>query len=125
MGRGPWDADLDRIEKEYLEEGGEFLVGNLNGKIVAMGALKRTDSERVEIKRMRVHPDFHRLGFGQLILSALENRAKELGYKQLHLDTTTQQVAAQGLYENNGYSRSGNKIIGEFSVIVYEKDMHV
>ena len=124
MGRGPWDADLDRIEKEYLEDGGEFLVGNLNGKIVAMGALKKTDSDRVEIKRMRVHPDFHRLGFGQLILNALENRAMELGYKQLHLDTTVQQVAAQGLYEKNGYSRSGSKRIGAFSVIVYEKDMN-
>jgi ribosomal protein S18 acetylase RimI-like enzyme len=124
MGRGPWDADLDRIEKEYLENGGEFLIGNLNEKIVAMGALKKTDLNRVEIKRMRVHPDFHRLGFGQLILSALENRAKELGYTQLHLDTTVQQVAAQGLYEKNGYLRSGSKQIGKFSVIVYEKDMN-
>jgi len=124
MGRGPWDADLDRIEKEYLEDGGEFLVGHLDGKIIAMGALKRTDSKWVEIKRMRVHPDFHRRGFGQMILRALEDRAEELGYSHLHLDTTVQQIAAQGLYDENGYKRTGRKNIGGFSVIVYEKEIN-
>ncbi len=54
-----------------------------------MGALRRTTNEWAEIKRMRVHPDFQRRGFGQMILEALEARAVALGYAALHLDTTT------------------------------------
>jgi N-acetylglutamate synthase-like GNAT family acetyltransferase len=59
----------------YLKNQGEFLVGVCEGRIVAMGALRRTTNERAEIKRMRVHPDFQRCGFGQMILEALETDA--------------------------------------------------
>jgi hypothetical protein len=46
LGCGPWDADLDEIENVYLDQDGEFLVGVLDGEIVAMGALKRISQER-------------------------------------------------------------------------------
>ena len=35
LGSGPWDDDLDDIENVYLDSGGEFLVGILDGKIVS------------------------------------------------------------------------------------------
>ncbi len=96
-GNGPWDDDLHHIEQVYLNNRGEFLVGVLDDRIIAMGALRKTKGERAEIKRMRAHPDFQGRGFGQLILNALEARAFELGYTTLHLDTSTVQVAAQNL----------------------------
>src|SRR5262245_27405544 len=97
------DADLDHIEEVYIQDGGEFLVGEYDGRLIAMGALRRTTKSRAEIKRMRVHPDFQRRGFGQEMLNALEERARRKGYRELHLDTTVQQIAAQRLYEKNGY----------------------
>src|SRR5438034_4435986 len=102
-GHGPWDDDLHHIEQVYLNNRGEFLIGVLDSRIIAMGALRKTTEERAEIKRMRVHPDFQGRGFGQLILNALETRALELGYITLHLDTSTVQVVAQHLYRKNGY----------------------
>lgn len=68
-----------------------------------MGAVRRTSADKAEIKRLRVHPDMQRRGFGQQILSELEIRAAGLGYRVLHLDTTTNQVAAQALFAKNGY----------------------
>src|SRR4051794_8102088 len=56
-GRGPWDAGLDDIARVYLNNGGEFLVGEVPGRLVAMGALRRTAADKAEVKRMRVHPD--------------------------------------------------------------------
>ena len=32
LGSGPWDDDLDEIESVYLDQGGEFLVGVLDGR---------------------------------------------------------------------------------------------
>lgn len=118
-----WDEDLHRIEPIYLSNRGEFLVGAWGDRIVAMGALKRASPVRAEIKRMRVHPDFQRRGFGRAILLRLESRALELGYTSVFLETTTLQKAAQGLYLKHGYQEIGRKKVGPFDVIVYEKGL--
>ena len=122
-GHGPFDDDLHHIDDVYLSGGGEFLVGELDGRIVAMGALKRLSEHRAEITRMRVHPDFWRRGFGQQILTRLEARAREFGYTRLCLDTTTGQTAAQKLYERNGYVATGGGEMYGFEVIGFEKTL--
>ena len=123
LGRGPWDDDVYAIEEMYLNNQGEFLIGEWNGTFVAMGALRRTSPERAEIKRMRVHPDYQGRGIGQIILSELEASARTLGYKTLHLDTSVVQLAAQRLYEKNGYHEVGRDIYGGLEVILYEKSL--
>ena len=123
LGRGPWDDDIYAIEETYLNNQGEFLIGEWDGVFVAMGALRRTSPERAEIKRMRVHPDYQGRGIGQIILDALEARARILGYNTLHLDTSVVQFAAQRLYEKNGYREVGREIYGGLEVILYEKTL--
>ena len=123
LGRGPWDDDVYAIEEAYLNNQGEFLIGEWDGNVVAMGALRRTSSERAEIKRMRVHPDYQGRGFGQLILNELIARAYTLGYKTLHLDTSILQVPAQKLYEKNGFRRVGGDTYQNLEVILYEKQL--
>ena len=121
LGSGPWDDDLDEIESVYLDSGGEFLVGVLDGNIVAMGALMRISPQKAELKRMRVRPGLQRRGYGQTMLDVLHRRAAELGYSTLRLDTTVQQRAAQSLYLKNGYRESGRGVIGGFDCIYYER----
>jgi ribosomal protein S18 acetylase RimI-like enzyme len=121
---GPWnDDDLNDIEKEYINSNGDFLVGVVDKKIVVMGALKKKIDLAGEIKRMRVHPDYQRKGLGQMMLDKLEERARQLGYKELVLDTTTKQVAAQKLYEKNGYHRTGQTSYGGLDILFYEKKL--
>src|SRR6266508_1542098 len=102
LGNGPWDDDLHKIPEVYFR-GGDFLVGEYEGRILAMGAIRRKTDECAEVKRMRVHPEFQRRGLGQQIVNALERRANTLGYSVLCLDTTVQQVAAQNFYLKNGF----------------------
>jgi ribosomal protein S18 acetylase RimI-like enzyme len=123
LGRGPWDDDLYAIEEHYLNNHGEFLIGEYEGQLVAMGALRRTSPTRAEIKRMRVHPDYQGRGFGQLILTELEARARALGYTTLHLDTSTMQIAAQKLYEKNGFREVGRQKLHQLLDILYEKEL--
>lgn len=119
------DPDLERdlldIEASYLRDGGEFLIGTLDGTVVAMGALRRTSPERAEIKRMRVESAHQRSGFGQEILDALERRARELGYTHLHLDTAAHLKPARRLYEKNGYLEAQRGKIGPLDCVFYEK----
>ena len=122
LGRGLWDEDLDEIEGFYLKSGGEFLVGVLDGEVVAMGALRRISRETAEIKRMRVKPGLQGRGYGQTLLDALHRCAAELGYSTLRLDTTMQQRAARRLYIKNGYREVRRGSIGPFECVFYERD---
>ncbi len=122
-GNGPWDNDLHDIANAYLAAGGEFLVGLLDGRLVAMGALRRTAPDRAEIKRMRVHPAFQRRGLGRRLLHRLQERALELGYRTLVLDTTVRQLAAQALYRDEGYSETGRGRAGAFELVFFEKQI--
>ncbi len=123
LGRGPWDDDVYAIEEVYLTNHGEFLIGEWDGVFVAMGALRRTSPERAEIKRMRVYPAYQGRGFGQLMLSELETRARAMGYKTLHLDTSVLQIPAQKLYAKNGYHEVGRDRYQNIEVILYEKSL--
>jgi ribosomal protein S18 acetylase RimI-like enzyme len=122
-GNGPWDADLRAIESSYLDEGGEFLVGTIGRRVVAMGALRRVSVERAAITRTRVHPAFQRRGFARRILHELERTATRLGYSGLMLDTTVEQTAAQALYRAAGYRETGRGTLGRFEVIYFAKSL--
>lgn len=116
-----WGQDLNNIEKIYLK-GGVFLVGEYQGELVAMGAFKRINEKTAEIKRMRVNPSYQGKGFGQAILTELEERAKKMGYKKMILDTSKKWLKARKLYEKNGYKKVGQKFISKrYHAIYYEK----
>jgi ribosomal protein S18 acetylase RimI-like enzyme len=121
---GKWNDDLDDIPIHYLNNGGEFLVGILDGKIVCMGAFRRKSDTLAEIKRMRVLPECQRRGFGQIILNQLETKAIQLGYTELCLDTTTLQIAAQKFYGKNGFIEVRRGLMPPFEVIYYHKSLN-
>lgn len=123
LGRGPWDDDLYAIKDHYLDGQGEFLLGEIEGRIVAMGAFRRTSPERAEIMRMRVHPDYQGQGFGHRILDELETRARASGYSALHLHTSTVQVPAQQLYKKHGFREVGREMYHGLQIILYEKSL--
>lgn len=122
-GRGPWEDDLRDIRSAYLDPGGEFLVGIIDGTFVAMGGLLRHSPQEAEIKRMRVHPDFQRRGFGRRVLETLEERARALGCRVVRLDTTEQQTAARQLYRGAGYRETGRRRTARFVFIDFSKTL--
>lgn len=121
---GPWEKDLNDIENVYLKDGA-FLVGELDGKVIAMGAFRKKNEDTAEMKRMRVNPEFQGKGFGKMILDELEKRARGMGYKRMILDTSQKWTRARNFYKKNGYEEFDRKqmiVRGEkFSAIYYEK----
>ena len=120
-GDGPWDDDLRDIESFYLRAGGEFLIGELRSRIVAMGALARISAQTAEVRRMRVAPTYQRRGHGQRILDALHAAAAAMGFARLVLDTTVGQHAAQSLYRANDYREVSRAQKGPFLVLRFER----
>ncbi|GAA2146318.1 GNAT family N-acetyltransferase [Actinomadura napierensis] len=135
-----YDHDFFRMEDIYLRNDGEFLVGEVDGRIVAMGGLRRADLvpggsarafggyapgapvlDAVEMVRLRVRPSVQRRGYGTAVVSALEERAVEYGYRILRGDTTELQAPALALYRKFGWRETRREVIGGIVNIYIEK----
>ncbi len=57
---------------------------------------------------MYVAPAARGRGVARILLGALEDRARALGYATVSLDTGPKQPAAQHLYESTGYATIPN-----------------
>jgi GNAT superfamily N-acetyltransferase len=84
---------------------GVFFVVSQDGRDVGGGGIRRLDGGIGEVKRMYVVPDARRQGISRLLLKALVERATELGYGELWLETGTAQPEAMALYESAGFER--------------------
>ncbi|PSQ19625.1 N-acetyltransferase [Halobacteriales archaeon QS_8_69_26] len=143
----PGTDDLRRVREAYVETGGDFVVGVLEGEgdpaetdgdplqvgdgtLVAMGgflpceeghAEERSVEGAAELHRMRVAPDHQRKGYGRRILAALERRAREAGYELLLATTASRQRSAVRFYPDEGYVETGRSTHGEYELIHFEK----
>ena len=107
------DFDLDNIDKYYLQSGGVFYVGLVDGAIIGTSAVRRVDEERCEIKRIYVRKEFRGKGFGKdLFLKALG--FAEENYSMVTLKTDAKLTDAIGLYLKNGFS-----VVKEEDGVVY------
>ena len=106
-GSGGLDIDSPDMPKagpaELGPPHGAFLVGYRGELAVCGGGLKRLPDGACEIKRMYVLPEARGQGLARMLLHALENAARGLGYSVARLDTGPRQAHAQRLYENEGY----------------------
>lgn len=74
-------------------------------RVVAVGALKMLSDEAAEVKSMRTHPDFVRMGAAASILETIISAAKERGVCRLSLETGSGAAfdAALSLYRRRGF----------------------
>src|SRR4051812_32258642 len=70
---------------DFAPPAGAFLVGFAGEEAVCGGGLKRIAPDAVEIKRMYVVPAARRQGVARRLLSALEDAARERGYRFVRL----------------------------------------
>lgn len=75
-----------------------------NNEPAGSGALREFGAGIMEVKRMYVPPAHRGKGIASAVLKALENWAKELGYRKCILETGKNQPEAITMYKNRGYS---------------------
>jgi putative acetyltransferase len=81
----------------------EVVVTYVSGIAAGCGAIKKFDDSAVEVKRMFVLKENRGTGVAQRLLVALENWAKELGYRKCVLETGIRQIEAVKFYKKSGY----------------------
>jgi ribosomal protein S18 acetylase RimI-like enzyme len=79
-----------------------FLVGETGGQIVAT-VMGTYDGHRGRIKRLAIHHDHRRQGFGQQITDELERRFTKRGIARIRLEVWASNTGAQTFWEEAGY----------------------
>jgi GNAT superfamily N-acetyltransferase len=99
-----WQVELDGLPGAYAAtEGGALLLATLGGSAVGCVALRQFDDESCEMKRMYVDDTGRGHGVGRALGEAIVERAHDLGYSAMLLDTSIEQHEAIGLYRSLGF----------------------
>ena len=115
------EADLMAIEQVYLGGGGEFLLGFLNERLVAMGGFKRLTDSSAELRRMRIERELQGRGYGAQLLRELERLAFQSGIRTLCLDTARRRPLTLEFYRKHGYQETGRGFYGAVETVQFSK----
>lgn len=98
-----FEKELTEIDKQYNLPGGALLLAIVNGQAVGCAGIRRLAPDACELKRMFVKPASRKLGLGVALLQGALEKAKNLGYKLIRLDTLPEMERAQNLYRQFGF----------------------
>jgi ribosomal protein S18 acetylase RimI-like enzyme len=104
IGDGFWVNDF---EGELAALPGWFrallVARNDAGELIGSAAIKHLPDGAAELKRLYVRPSARGSGLGKRLAEAALDRARELGYTVIRLDTLPRMEAARGIYASLGF----------------------
>ncbi len=95
---------LTRKQLDEMATSMEFFVYREGGQIIAVGSFSSIDEEIAWIPLMQIHSAYQRRGIGSALMIFLEQKAKDLNYSKIHLETDSEAVWALNFYRKHGYS---------------------
>lgn len=104
------DKDIADIETHYIERGGIFeIIENEAGELLGTVGLYPMNAEIVELRKMYFSPKLRGQGFGKKTLQRMIEKARELGYRKIYLETAVILKEAVHLYEKFGFQPTDEK----------------
>ncbi len=100
----PWSREM--IEAAAMQSGAVCLGAAVDG-IFAGHVTMLCVLDEGQICNLAVAPAFRRIGVGSALLDALKTEAARRGLSVLMLEVRASNIAAQTLYEKNGFERVG------------------
>jgi dimethylargininase len=101
---GGTDADLADVEASYLRTGGSFdVLTDPAGEVVGTVGVFPLGDGRCELRKMYLASGCRGRGLGRLLLRHALDRARELGFRRVELETVGVLRVAIRLYESFGF----------------------
>jgi len=110
-----WIKDLHMVEASdqkmleqpeiYIANGNSVFSVHIDEEVAGVCALKQDKDGAWELTKMAVDPAFQRRGIAQVLMTTIENYARdEMGLSYIYLLSNTKNAAALRLYERNGWT---------------------
>lgn len=95
--------ELKMIDMQYNKPSGALLLAYNGRNAIGCVAIRESDKDTAELKRMFVLPEFRKQKIGKTLLEMIVDHAKKLHYVKIRLDTLPDMLAAQELYKSHGF----------------------
>ena len=99
------DADLFNLDEYYFSRGGDFWVLFDQSAIIGTTGLHPISQADVELRKMYLATPARGRGLGRNLLQTSLERARELGFSRVTLETASVLKEASRLYESFGFVR--------------------
>ena len=97
-------AQLEDPQTHILGKGGAILIAEYDGEAVGTVGLVPGHGEGVlELIKMSARTDLQGKGIGRALMDAAVAKSREMGAKQIWLETNTKLEAALALYRKSGF----------------------
>ena len=101
-----FEQELMNIAVIYMPPGGALLLAKQDGIPAGCVGLRKIDGRRCEMKRLYVRPKFRGKGFGKALCRKIILKGRQIGYREMLLDTLSTMVDAQALYRAHGFRQT-------------------
>lgn len=119
-----FEAELDALPGPYAAPEGAILLAEADGETIGCVAVKPLDDDICEMKRLYVRPASRSKGVGRTLAEAIVERARELGYQRMRLDTVASMHAARAVYRSLGFRETEPYYDNPLPDVVYmERDL--
>lgn len=119
-----FQEELDHLPGKYAFPFGTILFAKEGENVVGVVALKKLEDGICEMKRLFVLPEYQGYGIGRLLTQALIEKAKDLDYKIMKLDTLGRLESAVSLYRNLGFEETiPYNVNPEDDILYFEKQL--
>lgn len=98
-------AELANLPGCYAPPRGAILIAEVNGCSVGCVCLRPHEEKEAELKRLFVQQNSWGQGIGRALFDAVMQRAAEMGYDSIVLDTLPTMAAARTLYLGYGFKQ--------------------
>ena len=96
-------ADVENLEEHYLCKNGEFIIFSRKQQRIGFFALRPSDNNLIELKRLYLIANERGKGLGKYLLNMAIRLGMESGHAQLFLETTSKFTEAVALYRKFGF----------------------
>jgi len=93
-----FSQELATLPGQYAPPDGCILLAEESGRFVGCAALRPLEGKICEMKRLYVKPDYRGRGIGRMLACSIIDRAREIGYAKMRLDTIATMQEARTLY---------------------------
>ncbi|MCE5347770.1 MAG: GNAT family N-acetyltransferase [Bacteroidales bacterium] len=97
------DRDICDLENYYFNRNGWFAVIENDREIIGSYGIFMIDKKSCELRKMYLLKDYQGQGLGKILMDNAINKAKELGYSIMVLETNKLLGKAISMYEKYGF----------------------